>query len=207
MSRAKDKHDAVEVLLAGAAKTIGNARYCWLVTTAEDGGANPRPMGRVPLDADEGEWTMRFITDRRSRKVADMRRADRVAIIFQQAPDDAFVTLIGKATLHESESEVGERCTDAYDAYFPGEADRANAIFVEVDIERIELWIRGVTAEPFGLRTTILERDAGRSWRVIQSYAPASEHTPSLRSNSRPGAIPPPRRGYFCRAAPWRATH
>jgi len=28
MSRAKDKHDAVEVLLAGAAKTIGNARYC-----------------------------------------------------------------------------------------------------------------------------------------------------------------------------------
>ncbi len=42
-----------------------------------------------------------------------MRRADRVAIIFQHAPDDAFVTLIGKATLHESESEVGERWTDA----------------------------------------------------------------------------------------------
>ncbi len=63
MSRATDKHDAVDVLLAGAAKTIGNARYCWLVTTAEDGGANPRPMGRVPHDADEDEWTMRFITD------------------------------------------------------------------------------------------------------------------------------------------------
>lgn len=46
MSRAKDKHDAVEVLLAGAAKTIGNVRYCWLVTTAGDGGANSRPMGR-----------------------------------------------------------------------------------------------------------------------------------------------------------------
>ena len=31
----------------------------------------------------------------------------------------------------------------------------------------IELWIGGVTAEPFGLRTTILERDAGRGWQVI----------------------------------------
>ena len=138
MSPANDGHDAVEVLLAGATKTIGNARYCWLVTTAEDGGANPRPMGRVPSDADEDEWTMRFITDGRSRKVTDMRRADRVAIIFQHAPDDAFVTLIGKATLHESESEVGERWNDAYDAYFSGEAGRANAIFVVVDIERIE---------------------------------------------------------------------
>ena len=25
----------------------------------------------------------------------------------------------------------------------------------------MELWIRGVTPEPFGLQTTVLERDAG----------------------------------------------
>jgi general stress protein 26 len=58
-------------------------------------------------------------------------------------PDDAFVTLIGKATLHENASEVSERWTDAYDAFFPSAADRANAIFVVVHIERIKLWIRG----------------------------------------------------------------
>ena len=51
--------------------------------------------------------------------------------------------------------------------YFPTEQDRANAIFVEVDVERMELWIRGVTPEPFGLRATILERDAGRGWRLV----------------------------------------
>ena len=167
MPEAKDKQAAVEALLAGAANIIGNVGYCWLVTEAESGGTNSRPMGRLLHDADEDEWTIRFITDGRSRKVADMRRADRVAISFQHAPDDAFVTLIGKATLHESESEVAERWTDAYDAYFPGELARANAIFVAVDIERIELWIRGVTAEPFGLHTTILERDAARGWRVM----------------------------------------
>ena len=169
MSREKDEHNAVEVLLAGAAKTIRNVRYCWLVTEAEDGGTDPRPMGRLLHDADEDEWTIRFLTDGRTRKVADMRRTDRVAIIFQHATDDAFVLLIGKATLHESASEVRARWIDAYDAYFPSAADRANAIFVAVDVKCIKLWIRGVTPEPFGLRTTILERDAGRGWTVISN--------------------------------------
>ena len=56
----------------------------------------------------------------------------------------------------------------AYNAYFPSEQDRANAAFVEVDIERMELWIRGVTPEPFGLRATVLARDGG-GWRLIAS--------------------------------------
>jgi hypothetical protein len=30
----------------------------------------------------------------------------------------------------------------------------------------MELWIRGVTPEPFGLRATVLERDAG-GWRLV----------------------------------------
>lgn len=169
MSGAKDERDAVEVsrLLAGAAKTIARARYCWLATAAEGGGANPRPMGRVLHDGREDEWMIRFITDGRSRKASDMRRDSKVAIIFQHDPDDAFVTLIGRATLRESASEVRERWKDAYEVYFPSEPDRANAIFVEVDVERMELWIRGVTPEPFGLAPTMLGRDAGGGWRVI----------------------------------------
>jgi general stress protein 26 len=168
MSRANDERDAVEVsrLLAGAAKTIGNVRFCWLLTIAEDGGANQRPMGLLLHDADEDEWTIRFLTDGRSRKAADMRRNSNVAIICQYDPDDAFVTLIGKATPCDGESEVRERWKDVYDPYFPSEQDRANAIFVKVDIERMELWIRGVTPEPFGLKPTTVERDAKGDWRV-----------------------------------------
>jgi hypothetical protein len=33
----------------------------------------------------------------------------------------------------------------------------------------MELWIRGVTPEPFGLRATALERDADGGWRVVAS--------------------------------------
>ena len=85
-----------------------------------------------------------------------MRRDGEVAILFQHDPDLAFVTLIGKAEFHDSAScGALER---AYEIYFPAESDRANAVFVEVEVERMELSIRGVTPEPFGLRATVLER-------------------------------------------------
>jgi general stress protein 26 len=108
-----------------------------------------------------------FITDGRSRKASDIRRAGKVTIVFQREADDAFVTLIGRASLREDASEVRQRWKDAYNAYLPSEADRANASFVEVDVKRMELWIRGVTPEPFGLHPTTLERDAGGTWRLI----------------------------------------
>ena len=100
-----------------------------------------------------------------SRKVFDIRRASKVGLIFQDA-DDAFVVLIGRAKLLEGASSMRQLWKDDYDVYFPGEEDRANATFVEVNVERMELWIRGVTPEPFGLHTTILERDATAAWRL-----------------------------------------
>jgi general stress protein 26 len=169
MLQANDKPDALEVgrLLAGAAKTIESARYCWLATASEAGALSVRPMGRIMRDADEDEWKIRFLTDGRSRKASDMRRANEVTIIFQHEPDLAYVTLTGTATPHNSASEDRMRWKDAYNVYFRSETDRANAIFVEVDVERMELWIRGVTPEPFGLQTTVLERAARGGWRMI----------------------------------------
>jgi general stress protein 26 len=96
-----------------------------------------------------------------------MRRAGEVTVLFQHEPDLAYVTLTGQAALHDNQAEVRERWKDAYNVYFRSETDRANAIFVEVDAQRIELWIRGVTPEPFGLQATVLERDAGGGWRAI----------------------------------------
>jgi general stress protein 26 len=90
-----------------------------------------------------------------------------VTVIFQHDADDAYVTLIGAATLRESASKVRRRWKAAYNVYFPSEQDRANAAFVEIETERMELWIRGVTPEPFGLHTTILERDVSGNWRLI----------------------------------------
>jgi general stress protein 26 len=165
MSRAKVEHDPVEVsrLLAGAAKAARGV--CWLATAAETGGGKLRPMGRLPNEAGEDEWMIRFVTDGRSSKAGEMRRDNKVTMIFQNEPDDAFVSLIGTATLRERASEDREHWKEAYGAFFPNPSDRANAVFVEVEVQRMELWIRGVTPEPLGMQTTILERD-GDGWRA-----------------------------------------
>jgi general stress protein 26 len=167
MSPVQDDRNDVEVsqLLAGAAKVIAGVRYCWLITEAETGGVCARPMGRLLPNPEKYDWTIRFVTDGRSRKASDIRRACKVGLIFQHDPDDAFIALSGRAKLLERASEVRQHWKDAYDTYFPTAADRANAAFVEVNIERMELWIRGVTPEPFGLQPTKLERGEGGAWR------------------------------------------
>ena len=154
----------VNHLLAGAKKVVASVRYCWLLTEAETGGANARPMGRLLPGPNENDWMIRFITGGLSRKAFDIRRANKVSLIFQDA-DDAFVVLAGRAKLLEA-SSMRQLWKDDYNVYFPDEENRANATFVEVNVERMELWIRGVTPEPFGLRPTILERDTTATWRL-----------------------------------------
>jgi general stress protein 26 len=176
MSQVEEERDRVDVtrLLSGAAKAVASARYCWLATTAANGGVNARPMGRLPRDPDESDWTIRFLTDGRSTKASDIRRAGKVAVIFQHDADDAYVTVIGAAVLREGASEIGRRWKNAFNVYFPSQQDRANAAFVEIDAARMELWIRGVTPEPFGLYPTILERDASGDWRLVPRYRDAA---------------------------------
>src|SRR5260370_23345954 len=98
MSRAKNERDDMEVsrLLTAAAKAIARVRYCWLVTEAETGGVNARPMGRVLPGPDENDWNVRFVTDSRSRKASDLRRAGNVVLLFHYHPDDAFGAFIGR---------------------------------------------------------------------------------------------------------------
>lgn len=156
----------VKGLLGAAAERIRKVRYCWLLTGTGEGGIRPRPMGRLPRDADDDEWMLRFVTDGRSPKAADMRRDGRVCVIFQHDPDDVFVAVTGKASLVEDKPEIRRRWMPAYNAFFPEGPDQSSAIFVTIDAIRVELWIRGLTSEPFGLRTTVIERDATRTWQL-----------------------------------------
>src|ERR1700759_4020261 len=88
----------VSALLAGAAKTIQAVRYCWLLTKAADS-FNARPMGRILADKSEDCWTIRFVTDGRSRKAHELCGEREVGLIFQSDPDEAWVALFGAARL------------------------------------------------------------------------------------------------------------
>jgi general stress protein 26 len=160
------ERDGVDVsrFVDAAARTISGAPFCWIATAGEGGAPRLRPLGRLSSEPGDDVWTLRFITDGRSGKAAAIRRAARVALVFQREADDAFVGLVGAARLEEREAEIRRRWKPAYDPYFPSEADKASAVFLTVDADRLDLWIRGVTPEPFGLKTTTVVRNREGRW-------------------------------------------
>lgn len=158
--------------LDGAARVIAAVRYCWLVAEGENGAVTARPMGRVSPHPQKTDWAMAFVTDGRSQKAADIRRAGKATLVFQGDGDDAYVALIGSARLSEEPAEVKSRWNAAYNVYFPTDDDRANAAFIDIAVQRMDLWIRGVTPEPFGTRTTTLVRGPGGGWAVLPRELP-----------------------------------
>ena len=61
--------------------------------------------------------------------------------------------------------ERERRWKPEFDQFFPTQFDRQNAAFIDVSVDRMELWIKGVAPEPFGRRTTVPIRNADGGWR------------------------------------------
>jgi hypothetical protein len=51
----------------------------------------------------------------------------------------------------------------------PGFAD-AHMMAVRVEVDRIEVHVRGVTREPFGHGRTLIERNGTGGWRFVPDY-------------------------------------
>jgi general stress protein 26 len=162
-----DRDDRVAEWLDAAARLWAATRYCWLATTDASGEAHLRPMGRTPPVRGDEAWRLRFIADGRTRKVADIARNAALSITAQRDADDAYLALRGKGEIGLGARRDARLWRDAYDAYFPGEDDREHAAFLEVRVDRIDLWMRSVTPEPFGLRAVTLTRDDAEVWRRI----------------------------------------
>ena len=107
-------------------------------------------MGRTPRELDEDQWKIRFVTDGRSRKIPEIEDARKVGLIFQRDADDAYLMTSGEAAIRRNACDDRQLWRDAYNVYFAGDEDRKNAAFIEVQIDHMKLWIRGVTPEPFG---------------------------------------------------------
>jgi pyridoxine/pyridoxamine 5'-phosphate oxidase len=69
---------------------------CVAITVDRMGKAHARTVQTSELS---DEWTLRFMTDRRTRKVEDIEQTGQLVLSFQHAPDNAYVTLTGRATL------------------------------------------------------------------------------------------------------------
>ena len=156
----------VERLLAAARAAIAEVPYCWVVTSAQDGGAHARVVKAFPSENRESWWTRWFLTRRLARKTTEIRNAGRVTLAFQHHSGNAYISLAGPAELIETRSAVESRLQQVDD---PTGALSGQLIAVKVDADQIEVHIRGVTAEPWGRGRTLLARSGDGVWRPLLS--------------------------------------
>jgi general stress protein 26 len=105
---------------------------------------------------------VRFPTDRRSRKSAEIEQSGRLTLAYQYDAEKAYVSLIGRAAIRE---DVGAKIASwnaLADKWFPGGPTDPNVVYVDFVAERIELWAtsQGVVPDPVrGLWAAVLIRE------------------------------------------------
>jgi general stress protein 26 len=153
--------------LAAARETIAATPVCWLATRSLEGGTNARAVNSRAGAPGSDEWTRRFLVRRASRKVAEMRAAPAVTLAYQHQSGDRFIALGGRATIIEDVAQMRTMWPGELDAHFPAGFAESQMIVIRVDVDRIEVHARGLTAEPFGTGRTLLEREPGGAWRFV----------------------------------------
>lgn len=156
--------------LTAARETIAAVPICWLATRSLEGGTNARAVSSSAGPPGSDEWTRRFLVRRSSRKVAEMRAAPLVTLAFQHPSGDRYIALGGRAMIIEDVAEMRTIWSSDMDAHFPPGFADANMIVIQVDVDRIEVHVRGLTPEPFGAGRTLLERQPAGSWRFVPAW-------------------------------------
>jgi len=159
--------EQIERFLAVAQQTIAEVEHCWLVSRAQDGGANARAVRAHVGAPGSDQWTRRILVRRASRKVAEIREAPRVTLAYQHDSGDRYVALGGTAAVVEDRAEMRSLWPAGMDAFFPPGFADANMVVLRVAVDRIEVHARGITREPFGTGRTLLQREGVDRWRFI----------------------------------------
>ena len=156
--------------LAAARETIADVRVCWLATRSLEGGTNARAVSCSAGPPGSDEWTRRCLVRRSSRKVAEMRAAPLVTLAFQHPSGERYIALGGRAAIVDDVAEMRTLWPNDLDAHFPPGFADANMIVIRIDVDRIEVHVRGLTPEPFGAGRTLLQRQAAGPWRFIPAW-------------------------------------
>ena len=115
----------------------------------------------------QNDFTIYIGTSPRSRKVSEIQGNNHVTLSYHNPRENAFVTLIGAATL-ESDIDLRKKYwREEWRIFFPGGADSDDYILIKFIPQRIEIMnlARNISLKPYGLRATVLHR-IGDTWEV-----------------------------------------
>ena len=159
----------VEQILLVAKEITAKVSYCWAVTADQRGGANARVVQPFFSQLDQDGWIVRFLTSGRSRKAAEIASSGRMTLGYQYDPEQAYVTLVGAASIIDDRGYLQDKWRAEWNVFFPKGPSDVDAVIVEVTVERIEMWnlMRKIAAPPNGLRSATLQRTASGGWQSL----------------------------------------
>jgi general stress protein 26 len=108
-------------LLQVARGIIAKVEACMAITVDRNGDANARVVNPKPLS---DAWTVRFATNRRSRKSQEIEQSGRLTLAYQYDAENAYVTLIGRAVITDDvAAKTANWRPESYRWYPGGPAD------------------------------------------------------------------------------------
>lgn len=135
---------ARDTLLAAARDIVAAARYTALVTLDSTG--HPQARAIDPFAPDSG-FVVWIGTNRRTRKVGEIRRDPRVTLYYFDEPSAAYVTIRGTARIVADPRETARHWKPEWDTFYP---DRVNYVLIAVTPDRLEVVseARGIVGDP-----------------------------------------------------------
>jgi general stress protein 26 len=110
-----------------------------MVTTMGPAGLHTRPMGLLG-QAGDFHGTLWFITDDRSRKVADLATNAHAAVAFQNDESGVYLHLDGHAARSDDRARLEQLYTPIQRTWFPDGLDDPHMTLIRFDVDRGEFW-------------------------------------------------------------------
>jgi general stress protein 26 len=137
--------------------TIKAAEFCFLITAGENGHAHARLM--QPFGA-EKDLTIWMGLSPHSRKAREIKINPHVTLAYQHAPEGAYVTLLGTATLVDNLDQRQHYWRDSFFEFWPEGPTGEFYILLKFIPEKIEVMnmARQAAPQPYGLKAIFLTR-------------------------------------------------
>lgn len=153
---------SVERILKVARDSMRAAQNCFLITVTASG----RPAARVmlPFEA-EDDFTIWLAASPVSRKVAEIRANDQVALAYDHEEEGGYVTVLGTATIH-ADLELRKRYwRRRFIRFWPDGPEGDDYVLIKVVPTRLEILndTQGITPEPYCLKVAAVDR-VGDEW-------------------------------------------
>jgi general stress protein 26 len=149
-----------EAVVAAARAIMAAAKNCALVTLDGSGAPQVRMMDPFPPEEDLSVW---MATSPDTRKAVEIEADARVALVYFDAGDPGYATLIGKARLVDDLGERRARWKEEWEPYYPGGPGGDSYRLIEVVARRLEVvsLAHDIAADPLAWQPAIVELGAG----------------------------------------------